>query len=382
MPTRIVDLDLAREIPEAIDLAGYPRAWVVYWRRGRPVGARLLHPPDGARHLDRAALRRAAADAQGDAPEPEPPAEALPAVSVVVCTRDRPDHLPVALAALRAQTHPAELVVVDNAPSDGRTREVVERLAPRAVYVREPVPGLPRARNAGIRAASGEVIAFTDDDCRPVSGWVATLARDFAAEPRLGCVTGPILPLELETDAQEAMEARGGFNRGFRRVIYTPESQDGPVYPVQAWRFGAGGSMALSRRCLEALGGFDEALWRSEDMDIFYRTLRAGWALAFDPGAAVRHRHLPRWSQLRRRMFHWGWGYLSFLDKIARSDAPDYAARARLERRNWWRYQLRERLLPALRGRADLPLSLVVLELAGGLVGQRGYPLARLKGAP
>jgi hypothetical protein len=225
------------------------------------------------------------------------------------------------------------------------------------------------------------VLAFTDDDCRPVPGWVESIARDFATDPDLGCVTGPILPLELETEAQEAMEARGGFNRGFQRRRFTLDAEDGPVYPVQAWRFGAGGSMAFSRHCLRTVGGFDEALWRSEDIDLFYRALRAGYALAFEPGAAVRHRHLRGWSQLRRRMFHWGWGYLVFLDKIARTDSPEYARRARMERRNWWAYQLHDRLLPALHGAADLPLSLVANELAGGAVGYRGYPLARARAA-
>jgi GT2 family glycosyltransferase len=134
--------------------------------------------------------------------------------------------------------------------------------------------------------------------------------------------------------------------------------------------------MALRRDCLARIGGFDPALWRSEDMDIFYRALRAGCSIVFEPQAVVRHDHLPEWSQLRRRMFHWGWGYLAMLDKIARHDSPEYRQRARTERRNWLRYQVRNRLLPALRGRADLPLPLVTMEIVGGLVGYFGYPLA------
>jgi hypothetical protein len=74
-------------------------------------------------------------------------------------------------------------------------------------------------------------------------------------------------------------------------------------------------------------------------------------------------------------MFHWGWGYLALLDKIARTDTPEYRRRARAERRNWLRYQMRQRLVPALGGRADLPLSLVATEILGGMVGYFGYPL-------
>lgn len=383
MSTRIFNHDLTRPLPDAAYLEGHDRLWLIAWRDAIPVGEVILRPAAGGDAVSGAELARALEPLRSAGADPPAiPAAALPSVSVVICTRDRADRLPTALEALESQSiRDFELVIVDNAPRNARTRRVVEERAPRAHYVIEPVPGLPRARNAGIRAASGDVVAFTDDDCRPAPRWVETIARSFAAEPGPGCVTGPILPLELETPAQEAMEARGGFNRGFRRMLYTPESADGPAFPVQAWRFGAGGSMALSRACLEVLGGFDEALWRSEDLDIFYRTLRAGSSLAFEPGAAVRHRHLPTWSQLARRLFHWGWGYLTYLDKIARTDAPEYAARARSERRNWLDYQLRQRLRPALRGAADLPFPLVALEVAGGMAGLRGYPLAQAAAA-
>ena len=379
MATRIFDLDLAEPLPETISLGGRDRLWLIAWRDSTPVSSVLLSPRPGTSALPADALADAIESFLAEPSATHPVAlRALPRVTVVICTRDRPDRLPIALDALRVQSvRDFELIVVDNAPKDDRTRRVVMEHVPHARYLVEPVPGLPRARNTGLRAASGDIVAFTDDDCRPTCRWVESFARSFAAEPRLGCVTGPILPLELETPAQEAMEARGGFNRGFRRLLFTSESGEGPVHPVQAWRFGAGGSMALSRDCLERLGGFDEALWRSEDLDIFYRTLRAGYFLAFEPGATVHHRHLPRWDQLARRLFHWGWGYQTYLDKIVRSDEEKYAERARLEQRNWISYQLRKRAIPALRGAADLPVHLVALELAGGIAGLGGYARAQ-----
>ncbi len=384
MATRIVDLDLDAPPPSTLALEGHARLWLVGWRRGVPVGATLLEAEGASGGMVGGAALAAAVGgmaAQGELPPP-PPAGRGPRVSVVVCTRDRPEHLPIVLESLRAQAQDEfELVIVDNAPRDQRTRRVVAALWPDAAYVVEPVPGLPRARNAGLRVAGGDVVAFTDDDCRVAPRWVESFARAFGADAALGCVTGPILPLELATPAQEAMEARGGFNRGWRRRRHTLADEDGPVYPLQAWRFGAGGSFALARECARALGGFDEALWKSEDLDIFYRVLRGGWALAFEPGAAVRHRHLPEWRQLARRLFDWGWSYQAFLDKVVRGDAPEYAARARLERANWLRWQLRERLGAAVRGRADLPLALVARELAGGLAGRHGYPVARLTAA-
>ncbi len=384
MAMRILDVDLAAPPPGDIELGRYQRLWALVWRGNVPVGATVVEPDPGTTRVSAQRLAAAVAELPRP-PEPAPPARPgalLPRMSVIVCTRDRPDRLPIVLESLRAQSWSAfQLVIVDNAPSDMRTRAVVRARAPEAVYVVEPVPGLPRARNAGVAAAAGDVLAFTDDDCHVAPGWVETLARAFAADPALGCVTGPILPLELETPAQEAIEARGGFNRGWRRRRHTLADDGGPVWPVQAWQFGAGGSFALARACAVALGGFDEALWKSEDLDIFYRTLRAGWALAFEPGAAVRHRHLREWRELSGRLFDWGWGYLALLDKIARLDTPEYAARARRERAEWFRWQA-ARVRAGLRadrgeGDPDLPLPLVLRELAGGLVGARGYGRAR-----
>lgn len=384
MGTRVVEVDLDSALPSKLPLDGHTRAWLVGFRGGVPVGAALLEPDAGTGSIDRERVAAAAAGMTGSGELPPCLPGRPPSVSVIVCTRGRPDRLAIVLESLRAQTLSGfELVIVDNAPTDDRTRRVVERAWPGAAYVVEPVPGLPRARNAGVRAATGEVLAFTDDDCRVVPVWAETFARAFAADAELGCVTGPILPMELDTPAQEAMESRGGFNRGWARRRWTlaDSAHESPVYPVQAWQFGAGGTFALSRRCALELGGFDEALNKSEDIDVFYRVLRAGWALAFEPGAAVRHRHLPQWSQLSRRMFDWGWAYLALLDKIARGDTAEYAGRARLERRNWLTWQVRERVRAAVRGRAGVPAGLVVREIAGGLLGYRGYPLARIAAA-
>src|SRR4029453_5474412 len=96
-----------------------------------------------------------------------------PLISVVVPVRDHADALADCLDALARQRHaPAsEILVVDNgAPSD--LRGLVAR-SPRARYAREVAPGSYTARNAGLRLARGEVIAFTDADCRPRDDWLA-----------------------------------------------------------------------------------------------------------------------------------------------------------------------------------------------------------------
>ncbi len=87
-----------------------------------------------------------------------------PAVSVIVCTRDRTDQLRPCLESLLAlRTRPDEVLVVDNCPTDDSTRKLCADL--RVRYLREELPGQARARNRGIIEAGGDLIAFTDDDC-------------------------------------------------------------------------------------------------------------------------------------------------------------------------------------------------------------------------
>lgn len=114
-------------------------------------------------------------------PAPATPPVAVPAVSVVVCTRDGAGRIGPALASVRASLDdaaahgvPAELVLVDSASADG-TRAVLDAAAaedPRVRVVAVGRPGLSRARNAGGRAARGRAVLFTDDDVRVPPHWV------------------------------------------------------------------------------------------------------------------------------------------------------------------------------------------------------------------
>src|SRR5437016_5283605 len=91
--------------------------------------------------------------------------------SVVVCTRNRPDHLNRCLEALSSVSYPRfDALVVDNAPADSRAKEVAERWGAR--YVVEPIVGLSRARNLGARTCSSDIVAFTDDDAVVDPEWV------------------------------------------------------------------------------------------------------------------------------------------------------------------------------------------------------------------
>jgi len=236
-------------------------------------------------------------------------------VSAVVCTRDRPEQLRGCLEALLSQTYGRyEVLVVDNAPTDDRTRDLAAEFGVR--YTREPTPGLDWARNRGWREATGDVVAYTDDDARPDPGWLAALARAFAA-PQVACVAGLVVPAELETVAQLLFEdAYGGMAKGLRARRYSDHGGP-PTYRISG--YGAGCNMAFRRSTLEALGGFDPALdvgtatQGGGDLDAFQRVLESGATLEYCPDAIVGHLHRRGMRQLRRQLLDNGRGFSAAL---------------------------------------------------------------------
>jgi glycosyltransferase involved in cell wall biosynthesis len=170
--------------------------------------------------------------------------ERLPA-SVIICTRDRPDQLARCLLSFKNQTvAPTEIIVVDNAPVDERTRSVALQAGAR--YVREDKPGLDIARNSGAAALSCPIVVYTDDDTVLHPTWLQRMVAAFD-EPAIWAVTGQVFPAELETAAQAVFEKAWGLGKGYERRDYGPafyEQTRRRGCPV--WGIGAGASMAFS----------------------------------------------------------------------------------------------------------------------------------------
>lgn len=250
--------------------------------------------------------------------------EEAPRITVVVCTRDRPAGLRRTLVGLSTQRYPdLEVLVVDNASATDETRAVVESFeGPMATrYVREPRPGLSWARNRGIEAADGDVLAFLDDDEIPDPHWLAEIAWGFANAPDVGCVAGMIMPAEIETKAQEWFEQYGGHSKGrivFEQLVFdiSANRRQHPLYPLPP--FGAGGNMAFTRSALERIGGFDRALGAgtptcgAEDTAAFSDVMLAGYKLVNRPGALVWHRHYADYEGLRKQLYGYGVGLSSY----------------------------------------------------------------------
>jgi GT2 family glycosyltransferase len=304
---------------------------------------------------------------------------AAPSVTVAVCTRDRPDDVARCLDALQRLEYPGlELLVVDNAPASAATaRLVTGRVGVR--YAREPRPGLDYARNRALAEAGGQVLAFTDDDVVVDSQWVAALAHVFRQDPRVGAVTGLVLPLELETDAQRLFERYRSFARGGARIRAEAVGA-GPLagrYGMTG-SFGTGANMAFRREVLHQLGGFDPALGAGtptrggDDLDIFFRVLKAGWALVYEPTAVVYHRHRREMADLVDQIRDHGVSFSSYVVRGATLHPEERWAFARL----WSRWAARTcyRVVCPRSAPAAPMRRLALAELEGLLRGLGRYP--------
>jgi GT2 family glycosyltransferase len=283
-----------------------------------------------------------------------------PIVSVVIATCNRAELLPQTVAALDAQqgVGPYEIVIVDDASTD-RTAAVLTELAPRddvVVISMAENRGAAAARNKGWRAARAPIVAFTDDDCRPQPGWLATLVAGIGDAD---LVQGRTLP-----DPAQAAN-RGPFSRTMQ-----VEFEEGYYETC---------NVAYRREVLERLQGFDEAfrLPYGEDTDMAWRARKAGARTAFAPDALVFHEVWPsRYKDHLRDMRRRGGLVLLF------SKHPEL--RAHLRKRLFFRPLHQQALLAAV-GTAAIalrPSSGPRWVVGGGLGLFYAYTCRRYRPAP
>ncbi|MEU4272106.1 glycosyltransferase [Streptomyces sp. NPDC026092] len=411
-PRAVVDLDLGSPEGPVLSLRPAPGGpppgpgdvYALVRLRGRPAATVLGHIGEGddpAEVLAAVARERLLAAPASD-PSGIPPAEpyaAPPRACVVVATRERADQLARALDSLLDQDHPDhDVLVVDNAPRTRETEELVTRkYGDRVRYVREDTPGLAVAHNTGLAHARAEIVAFTDDDVVADPHWLTALTAPFAADPRLGCVTGLILPARLRTPAQILLESHGGFAKGFAPRLYDPlrPPADEPLFPFTAGSFGSGANMAFRTRALKAAGGFDPATGTGtaarggDDLYAFVAVLSAGFRLRYTADALVWHHHRESPQDLRNQAFGYGAGLTAYLTAtLVRRPGLFPALLARLPRglahaRNMTaRREVAEGTgVPGAHGEHShpWPRSLSRLERRGMLYGPLGYAKARLR---
>ena len=232
-------------------------------------------------------------------------------VTVVVCTRDRPALVRTAVKSiLEARGVPQELVVVDQSE---RMTDDLEPLAAGSEcvvrHLRLSETGLSRARNAGVDAASCDVVAFVDDDVVVAADWLVELVRSLDPAARVA-TTGRVLIGDAEVP--NALEPSSA-------VSSRPAEYAGRL-PRDVL---AGGNMAVPRRAFAEIGTFDERLGAgaaypaADDNDFGYRLLEAGYRIRYVPKATVYHRAWRPGADYLRLRWCYGIGQGGFYAKHA-----------------------------------------------------------------
>ncbi|HXJ39073.1 MAG TPA: glycosyltransferase [Bryobacteraceae bacterium] len=389
-PYQKVTIDVEQPLPEIRIPRDHFGIGVFLRRAGKPIGffqnsfaAGTVLTPD---HLAALILKRAGADIvrSGMRKVGTPGDETWPAITVAICTKDRACSLEPCLESLmrvRFREDDAEpkfaVMVVDNAPSDGSTRELAGKY--RSIdYVVEPKAGLDFARNTAVLESKGDYVAFLDDDVTVDTAWFAGLRRALRENPEAVAITGPVMPMELATRAQVLFEERGGFSHGFGTVRHTEDTPGTFTRPCNAGTFGAGCNMVFSRELVLRIGLFDEALDTGRplpgggDLDMLYRVLRTGKPLVYEGSMAVYHRHRRDYQGLRRQMWTWGLGFMAFLTKTYEHDAAS-RDKVRMTVVGFFLHMVRMALLTGLgRWKHQWGVDLSIWEAVGGVQGLAG----------
>jgi O-antigen biosynthesis protein len=351
-PLRVVAVDLATgelEYPDPDRRPVHPWARVLVRWREEPLGIVEVEAPDtvlaevvGDEAWERfrsgiaAAMGRCglpAPGARGDVvlhgrePPLSPTRRTGPLISVTVASfRSAESTVRTVRRMLDTAYSPFEVVVVDNdtdpAPLSRSLAAAFGEGSP-VRWVHEPRQGLAFARNAGLAAAQGSIVVFTDDDVRVDRHWLPRLVTAFDEVDGAACVTGAILPAELDTPAQLWLEEFGGYHKGFARRVFdaTTRRPDSPLYPYDAGRFGSGANVAFRTDVIRGMGGFAVDLGAGtrahggEDLDIFRRAISAGHTVVYEPAALMWHSHRRSLDDLRRQMFRYGVGLTATVTK-------------------------------------------------------------------
>ncbi|WP_028324665.1 glycosyltransferase family 2 protein [Desulfatirhabdium butyrativorans] len=410
-PMKVIDIDFGKGPLHPDRLDGYDTAYALLRVFGTPIGIEKLPLTNG--HYDPQKLRKAILEKHAHriirtlvaerlkkpldhllTPEalfsPQEPNDS-PAVSmkvtIAVCTRDRAADLDLCLGSLCRLDYPdLEVIVVDNAPATEATARLVAGRYPSVRYVREPRPGLDWARNRAIIEAQGEIIAFTDDDVVVDPHWVSALINVFAENPAAMAVTGLVLPYELETEAQWLFELYGGFNRGFDpKWVHLGKGSLKSAVKLHGGtgKFGTGANMAFRRELFERIGYFDPALDVGTatngggDLEMFFRVIREGYGLVYDPGAIVWHRHRREYGRLLAQLESWGTGFAAYLARCAIAYPREVGSWAKLG--IWWLWWLLRRFAVVSAKPTLIPKELILQEIRGLFTGFTRYARARRK---
>ena len=316
-----------RDVIALAGAEGYRRARLLVRDHGEPLGFVEADVTDRRRigpTIDVRALQRAIRPMP--APERRPAAgQDLPSVSVVLCTDGAAGDT---MRSVLANGYPRFDVVVVSHGADADDPTTIEIGGRRITTIAAPAGGLAAARNAGLLAATGDVVAFVDEGAVVDAGWMDALASAFASAPDIACVTGLVPTAELRTPAQRWRDDRTAAARTVRRRVHRLDdtehaAEGGPRHPFAAAEYGTGSNLAVHRATALRIGGFDTAfgpgtrVGGGDDLDLFTRLLVAGSAIAVEPAAIAWQRTADDVASLRSAAAAHGHGLGAWMTKNA-----------------------------------------------------------------
>jgi cellulose synthase/poly-beta-1,6-N-acetylglucosamine synthase-like glycosyltransferase len=243
------------------------------------------------------------------------------------------------------------------------------------------------ARNAGLKASTTDIVAFSDDDTDADPDWLGNLVIPLYEDPSTACVTGLILPQRLDTTAELMFEQFGGFSKGLVPRSFTLQDSDhGPLYPYNVGIFGSGACAAFRRSVLVDLGGFAADLGPAtvarggEDLDAFLSVLEAGHRLRYAPAAIVHHENRTEVSELARQIYSYGVGVSAMMTRrVIHSPAERRSVARALPAAV--RHVLAADSPKNAKKTGTYPLRFSLLEIAGLLYGPVAYLRSRSRQA-
>jgi cellulose synthase/poly-beta-1,6-N-acetylglucosamine synthase-like glycosyltransferase len=264
------------------------------------------------------------------------PQIALPQLSIIIPIYNGEADLPGLLHCLEQQSYPAaqvEYLLIDNNSCDRTLALLQASPIPNLRCLRETqIQSAYAARNTGIRAARGEILVFTDADCRPQPDWLLHLVKPFensenSENVKVGLAAGEVTALPGDTLLERFAERQATLSQ--RHTLahsFLP--------------YGQTANLAVRRQIFEQVGLFRPYLTTGGDADLCWRALQAGWEIRLAEQAIVQHRHRRSLAELRSQWQRYGRSnqYLHVLHGVSLSKSPSGADRLR----RWSRWLLKE----------------------------------------
>jgi cellulose synthase/poly-beta-1,6-N-acetylglucosamine synthase-like glycosyltransferase len=211
--------------------------------------------------------------------------EEYPPASIVVAAYNAEETIASCIESLLNTEYPEKEIIIVNDGSTDKTEEIIRKYP--VELISQPKLGASAARNAGLKKARHEIVAYTDSDCRVSRYWLKNLVRPFA-DDEVGAVTGKII-FETDESCTSIIRSLDIEERNRRRKKYT--------------RLANGPNSAFRKQLLLRIGGFNPKWYHAEDTEVSYKIWREGYKIVYEPKAEVKHIPESDWRTFLKKRF-------------------------------------------------------------------------------